>query len=313
MTAPTDLLRLLCLPLFGWAAYHDLRTRRVPNLTWLPLFFLGGALLVWEVWAVSRGILPTDGLFAIRLALSIGVIAPVGYCFWYFGAFGGADAKALAALCILFPTVPLYALPNGITLPLAETSGVFSLTILTNAVLLGGLYPLILFAQNTLAGRFSLIAFVAKPVPWRAIPETHGRVLARANGLDAPLDLDALRMYLIWRGVTLDELRAAPDSSRNPESLPTERNPPGDGAITDGGIPDECDPWGARAFLADIDGDAYGTTPSRLRAALDVLVSTDTVWVTPGIPFLLPLCGGLCVALVYGDLLYAVMGALGLM
>lgn len=307
MNAPTDLLRLLCIPILGWAAYRDLRTRRVPNRTWLPLFFLGGALLVWEAWNALQGTI--GELFVIRVAISIGIVAPLGYLFWHFGAFGGADAKALAALCVLFPTPPSYVLSSLTTLPLTETSGVFSLTILTNAVLVGGTYPLYLFARNALAGRVSLVSFVGRPVEWNTVPETHGRLLGNANGLDNGIDLDALRMYLVWRGATLHELRATPDESRDPANLPTERNAPGDGAVADGGERD--DPWGARAFLDDA-GDAYGTTPQRLRAALDVLVTNDTVWITPGIPFLLPLFCGLCVALVYGDLLYAAMGALGI-
>ncbi|HET7324920.1 MAG TPA: prepilin peptidase [Halococcus sp.] len=314
VNAPTDVLRLLCLPLFGWAAYRDLRTRRVPNRTWLPLFLLGGVLLVWDGWNTST--LPAaERLLALRVAISIGVLVPFCYLFWRFGAFGGADAKALTVLCVLFPTVPSFSLAHSVTLPLAEASGVFSLTILTNAALLGGTYPLVLFAQNARAGRFSLVGFVGKPVEWNAISKTYGRMLAGANGLDRGIDLDALRMYLVWRDTTLRELRAAPDSFRDPASLPSERNAPGDGAvgpIADGGT-SECapDPWGAKAFLADIDGDAYGTTPASLRAVLDTLTSSETIWVSPGIPFLVPLFCGLCVALVYGDLLYAVMGVLG--
>jgi preflagellin peptidase FlaK len=306
VNAPTDLLRLLCLPILGWAAARDIRTRRVPNRTWLPLVALGGALLAWDAWTILP---PDERLFAIRVAVSIGIIAPLGYCFWYIGALGGADAKALAALCVLFPTPVSYRLLSTM-LPLAESSGVFSLSILTNAALVAGTAPLYLFARNALAGRFSLAGFVARPVRWRSIPDTHGRLLAHTNGLDGGIDLDALRMYLAWRGATLSELRAAPASARNPTSLPAERNTPGDGAIADGGTDD---PWGAAAFLDDIDGNAYGTTPARLRRALDALVTNDTLWVTPGIPFLVPLFCGLCITLVYGDLLYAVLGAVGML
>lgn len=311
MSALADLLRLCCLPVLGWAAYCDLRTRRVSNRTWLPLIAIGGALLVWETWSVWSGARGAEqGLFTLRVAVSIGVVAPLGYLFWHAGAFGGADAKALVALCVLFPTPPSYSFLST-TLPLAVTSGVFSLSILTNAALAGGVYPLWLFCRNAHAGRFSSAMFVGVPVGWRAIPETHGRLLGSTNGLD----LDALRMYLVWRDATLDELRRAPGTHRDPASLPVERNPPGDGAVgmlTDGGEPTvHEDPWGAAAFLEDA-GDAYGTTPDGLRRALDVLVTRETVWITPGVPFLVPLFAGLCVALVYGDLLYGVMGALGM-
>jgi preflagellin peptidase FlaK len=315
VNALTDLLRLLCLPLFGWAAVRDIHTRRVPNRAWLPVVALGAALLAWDLWTLLGGTHPLDtDVFALRVAVSLGVVAPLGALFWRFGAFGGADAKALAALCLLFPSVPTYRLFDSLTLPLAGTSGVFSLTVLTNAALVGGTIPFVLFARNALAGRVRGVSFLGHPVNWQEIPTTHGRLLARANGLEAGLDLDALRMYLRWRGTSLEELRAAPDRSRDPASLPEERLSPGDGSVeplTDGG--ERADPWGAAAFLDAVEGDAYGTTPARLRAALDSLVARDRLWITPGIPFLAPLFIGLCLALVYGDLLYAAMGVLGLL
>jgi preflagellin peptidase FlaK len=45
-----------------------------------------------------------------------------------------------------------------------------------------------------------------------------------------------------------------------------------------------------------------------------VLVEPDRecVWLTPGIPFLLPMFGGLVVGLAYGDLLFALLSVLGL-
>jgi preflagellin peptidase FlaK len=36
------------------------------------------------------------------------------------------------------------------------------------------------------------------------------------------------------------------------------------------------------------------------------------VWLTPGIPFILPMFAGLVVALTYGDLLFALLSAFGL-
>jgi len=67
--------------------------------------------------------------------------------------------------------------------------------------------------------------------------------------------------------------------------------------------PEYDDPWGADAFLEDIDGSAYGTTPETLREGLDVLATEETVWISPGTPFLVPVFAGLVIALVYGDLL----------
>ncbi|PSP89454.1 peptidase A24 [Halobacteriales archaeon QS_4_69_34] len=340
MNAPVDLLRLLAVPVFAWAAWRDLRTRRVPNHAWVPLAALGVLLLAIEAWSAWQGFAVERRLFLVRVALSLGVVAPLSYLFWRLGGFGGADAKALFVLALLVPTTPTYALPTQppTALPLVVGTGLFSLTILTNAALLGAAYPPLLAARNALGGHLSPWMAVGRPVSVERIPRVHGRLLAGANGLERGLALDALRMYLAWRGTTLPELRADP-RLRDPATLPAEPHSPGDGAIADGGsgtamseVPETAthgtagveahtgdpnpagesmDPWGAAAFLKDADG-AYGATPAGLRAGLDLLVEREVVWITPGLPFLVPLFLGLCVALVYGDLLYGAMGALGL-
>jgi len=321
-----DLLRLLVVPVFAWAAWRDVRTRRIPNRTWYPLAALAVALLAWDAWRAASGAPGAPAFFWVRAGVSLGVVAPLVLAFWWFRAFGGADAKAFLVVAALFPTFPSY-LVAGWELPLQQTRlGVFSLTILTNTVLLGALYPVGVFLRNAAAGRFSSVMVVGKPVSWDAIPTEHGRLLETPAGTTRNgVDLDAVRMYLRWRGLTLADLRAEPDRLRDPASLPADPEPPGDGAVgaarADGGsvgepIADEAapddDPWGAAAFLADIDHGAYGTTPQQLRDGLDVLVAEDEVWVSPGIPFVVPLFAGTVVALIYGDLLFGALAAVGL-
>jgi len=329
---PADLLRLVVVPVFGWAAYRDIRTRRVPNRTWPPLALLGVALLAWEVWSVSTGDVlggvPARELFYLRLALSLGLVAPIGYLFFWFGGFGGADAKALIVLAVLFPTFPTYYLPNT-ALPLTETTvGVFSLTILTNTVVVGAAYPLAVALKNAATGHVGVAMFLGKPVRVDDLPEAYGSLMETPDGVSRRgLDLDALRMYLRWRGCSLADLRADPDRCRDPESLPGHPYPPGDGSVDDpaagppdgaesGGTdasdpldPDAEDDWGAEAFLDDIEGDAYGTTAEKLRDGLAVLATEEVVWVSPGIPFIVPMFSGLLVSLLYGDLLVSLIGA----
>ena len=313
-----DLLRLLAVPVFGWAAYRDIETRRVPNRTWAPLAVLAVLVLLWDTYTVTTG--PTGGdLFLIRVVISLGFVVPLSYGFWLIGGFGGADAKAFMLVAVLFPVYPVYYLPSA-ALPLEPSAlGVFSLTILSNTVLAGVVYPLGIAAGNLARGRFSLAMFLGKPVAVEALPEEYGRLLETTDGFTrSGLDIDALRMYLRWRGSTLAELRADPDRHRDPNSLPDEPNPPGDGAIaTDGGDPGfgtagTADPWGADRFLDDIHGSAYGTDPDQLRDALELVAETDAVWISPGIPFLVPMFVGLVVALVYGDVLYTLLGAVGI-
>ncbi|WP_440772273.1 A24 family peptidase C-terminal domain-containing protein [Natronorubrum sp. DTA28] len=330
-----DLLRLVAVPVFAWVAVRDIKTRRVSSSVWIPLSLLGAVLLVWDGWLAWNA----DGYawtheFLLPTAVSIGFVVPIAYLFWWFGGFGGADAKALLVLALLFPTFPQYAVGSS-TFPLTTTPiETFSFTILTNAVVIGVAIPVVLALRNAAAGRINSVMVIGWPVSWDSVPDTHGRLLETPEGRSrGGLDLDALRMYLRWRGLTLADIRDAPDRYRDPATLPDEPNPPTDGAVTaavrsDGGTtleddadgddgletdaeatpeadatPEYDDPWGADAFLADIDGTAYGTSPEELREGLEVLASKETVWISPGTPFLVPVFLGLAIALVYGDLL----------
>ncbi|MHC3436767.1 A24 family peptidase [Natrialbaceae archaeon A-gly3] len=316
-----DLLRLVAVPVFAWAAIRDVRTRRISSTVWVPLSLVGLVTLVWDGWvAWTAGGNAWTFDFLLPAAISLGFVVPIAYLFWWFGGFGGADAKALMVLALLFPTFPSYAVA-GLEFPATTTPvGAFSFTILTNAVIVGLAIPVALAIRNAAAGRVAPVMFVGWPVDLEDVPTTHGKLLETPDGLSrGGLDLDALRMYLRWRGLTLTELRADPDHYRDSATLPEDPNPPTDGAVEaegilpDGGLEDRThtgafdDPWGAHAFLEDIEGSAYGTTPETLREALETLCTNERVWITPGTPFLVPVFIGLLVALVYGDLLLGVL------
>ncbi|MFC7205141.1 prepilin peptidase [Haloferax namakaokahaiae] len=328
-----DLLRLVVVPVLAWTAWRDIRTRRVPNVVWYPLAALGLVLLAWELLGVFPIETVFDRLYLVRAGLSVFFIIPLSYLFWRLGGFGGADAKALMVFAILLPTFPSYAV-GGTVFPLTRTTlGVFSMTILTNTVILGLGYPLMLAARNLAAGEFEFpISFVGRKVSVPSLSTAHGRLFESPDGITRNgLDLDALRMYLRWRGLTLADVRENPGSLRDPATI-GETFDPTDGAVhrepaTDGGVVasdgdragvadgDEelaDDPWGADAFLDSIEGTAYGTTPEKLRGGLELVAERESVWISPGIPFIVPMFVGLVVAFVYGDILFGVLGALGI-
>lgn len=335
---PTDLLRLLAVPVFGLAAYRDVRTRRVRNELWVPLVALGAVLFVADGIAAFGDPFRTRE-FLVHAAVSLGIVAPLGYVFWRLGGFGGADAKAIMTLALLFPEFPLYYLPGAVLPVVRPPLGVLSMTVLSNTVLVGLAFPVALAVRNVLDGHVALPMFIGRPARIPDVATAYGSLLETPDGFTrSGLDLDALRMYLRWRGLTLTELRADPDRYRDPSSVPppSARGDPTDGAldagppVTDGGtdpIPavrrvdtgdDDAesvgdpvdDPWGAAAFLADLDGSAYGTTPDELREGLELLAVEDEVWLTPGLPFIVPTFVGLVIALTYGDLLYTVLRAI---
>ncbi|GAA0296463.1 A24 family peptidase [Halarchaeum salinum] len=338
-----DLLRLLAVPAFAYGAYRDIETRRVPDLLWPPLLVLGVVCLAIEGWnALHAPNAFTLRAFALRTVVSLLIVGGLGVFFYVVPVgFGGADAKALVTISVLLPTYPTYYF-DGFVLPHVPTTiRVFALTVLTNALILGMAYPLYLLCSNAARGEVASVMAVGKRVPVERLPVEHGSLLEDREGthFTGGLDLDALRMYCRWRGVTLADLRDDPEL-RDPATLPAEPNDPTDGMVTkgdgdvrtDGGTTTSADdtidtgrasvdtdregnhddPWGAAAFLDDIEGSAYGTSPASLREGLDVVTEREAVWITPGTPFFVTLCLGLIVAFTYGDILFAVLGAFGL-
>lgn len=85
------------------------------------------------------------------LLLSAGIVFFSVYLLFQLGAFGGGDAKGLIALSILFPTYPVFEF-LGETFPLSghPTIGLFTFTVLGNALLLTILVPLGMFGYNLL-------------------------------------------------------------------------------------------------------------------------------------------------------------------
>jgi preflagellin peptidase FlaK len=212
-------------------------------------------------------------------------------------------------------------------------------------------YPLFLGVRNALSGDWASIMFLGRRTDVAALPSEHGRLFETTEGFTRRgLDVDALRMYLRWRGTSLEALRSAPAAHRDPESV-GETFAPTDGAVDAGGAETEGsplaapvgatgqvtgddrdggddrdrgdeqeagqkqvaddDPWAAARFIDDVEGSAYGTTPETLREGLAVVTTRETVWLSPGLPFIVPLFVGLCVALAYGDVLFAVLRGLG--
>jgi preflagellin peptidase FlaK len=158
---------------------------------------------------------------------------------------GGADAKALIALSIMFPTYPVAGPFPLIPVPFDTAQFVlpFPLLILFNAALLTIAVPVALFAYNTAKGRFRLPAMLfGYPLP---VTEAKGK--------------------FVW---------------------PMER-------IEDGGIRFSVFPAPSEDIPGDLD---------KLSAA-----GLKEVWVTPKIPFLIPITASLLFSFVVGNLLFLIM------
>lgn len=191
-------LRLvLSLSILAYASFLDLRTRKVPNVYWIGLGVAGLGLILIQLYVddmpieyllvfvpilailadvylgseeeTTRAKLTTFG----KYALALGSILALAYQYdgdEYFQHLlaipiimlfvvvmymldivrGGADAKALISLSILFPFYPAFgSLPfiHGET-SAAETLLPFSFSILVNAAIIVALTPLVFLARN---------------------------------------------------------------------------------------------------------------------------------------------------------------------
>lgn len=142
MPALPVLSLVLALLVLLYGCWWDLRQRRVSNLPWLVMAAGGGLLLAYRT--VVDGP-PSILQFAYSLMLTSGA----GYVLFRLGLVGGADAKALMALSVLFP-VPPDLLLVGYHLPRLPSPPAFpfALTSLLNGALLSLTVPLSLLIYN---------------------------------------------------------------------------------------------------------------------------------------------------------------------
>ncbi len=275
-----DALRVLAaVPVFAYASYLDIKERRVPHETWYPLGVVGTVALVADV------VLRDAGTVFVFATVSLALGAGFGYGFYYLGTFGGADRYALVVLGFLFPLYPFLGSPyEPLVVPEAP---IFVLSILGNTVLAGVAYPLKLFGENAVKRNTAnpLLMLLAKRVPTEALHDQFGRIIGKDGdvslrrsgvfgGTDGITDIDFVRDYVEWRGV--DSIRELREMDLLLEDFVEET------------------PWESE----DLEQDAEG---------LLEIAEEDAVWISPGIPFIVPMFVGLLVAVVYGDVLFALM------
>lgn len=278
--AYVDALRVLAaVPVFAYASYLDIQERRVPHETWYPLVAVGAVALVADL------VLRDAGTVIIFATVSLALGAGFGYGFYYLGTFGGADRYALVVLGFLFPLYPFVGTPyEPVVVPAAP---IFVLSILGNTVLAGVAYPLRLFGENAVRLNTAnpILMLLAKRVPTETLHDEFGRIIETEEGVSlrrsgvfggggGVTDIDFVRDYVEWSGI--DTVRDAREVDLRLEEFVDET------------------PWESD----DIERD---------EEELREIAEQDAVWISPGIPFIVPMFVGLVVALTYGDVLFALM------
>ncbi len=157
-----DLIKIvISFIIFLKASVYDLREREVPDELWMFMVLSGVILDV-----VQYLIEPYNIIFALIQFLIIFVLANFMF---YIAGFGGADAKALMALSVMFPIYPkVWIFPI-----LNRGLGVFAFSVLSNSVVVAPLIAIIFFLRNLKEeGRF-IYRFIGYKVRADEIPKFH--------------------------------------------------------------------------------------------------------------------------------------------
>lgn len=278
--AATDVLRVaVALPVFGYAAYRDVIERRVRHHVWLPAVAAGLIALAADL------VLRDTGETALLAGVSLAFGAAFGYGFYYLGTFGGADRYALVVIALVFPVYPAFEV-LGTTYPrVVPDAPVFVLTVLGNTVVVGALYPVSLLFRNLRRRDLDqpLLLFLGKKVAVDDLVSEYGRIVEGPEGVSlgrsgvvsshgGVTDVDLVHDLVEWHAVDRPSEIQEPRLAEFVEQTAWESD--------------------------DVEAD---------EAELDWLLGRDEVWISPGIPFVVPILAGIVVGLTYGDVLFTAM------
>ena len=303
--APLDGIRVvLALAVFAYAAYRDVLERKVKDVVWAPLIVFGVIFIVRDLYVGDFGtLLPLYTLNIILAAL----IGTLGY---RLRLFYGADMKAIIALGVLFPVFPaLGSYPVYQPLPHQEpfySLDLFIFAFILNTALVSLVYPLYLFGQNIRDGthhtKNPLLWLTARRVHISDAGEGYGKIIQ----LDPTFHQDTWysKLPLLNRvGAFIYGSLYGLDSKFISEYVSWRQN-----VIKKDPIEHFGELSGRvylERFLADQPEDGWRSDAVEEDAKdLQTLAQNEFVWVTPGIPYIVPMFFGLIITFTLGNPVY---------
>lgn len=314
----TDLLRILIIiPILIYASYTDIKERRVEDKVWSIPTFIALILLGWDAYTSSNPV--GVGLAALFSLVTIGGLA---YIIYYFRIFYGADYKAFLLIAILFPwhpdvgSLPLYdyILIQNVSevftmglfdnlfeiLLIYSAITLFGFTVFVNTTLFSVIYFITNAKYNIQNNTFSITkplrSFTARQVNVSELDNMHAQIVDETesnnkifqgfefirNGLHG-LSTDFFRDYEQWY------------SDNKTVSQNVDIN--------------DIDDLEFDSFLEDNE-EWESTNPKEDEKNIKDILDKDKVWVTPGVPFIVPITFGVISALVVGNLIYFTLSLL---
>lgn len=155
---------VLVSPFLIYACKVDLEERRVRNKVWKYMLLVFIPAVIIEFFLVNFN--------PVRAALQFLIIFAISYSFYHLGMWGGADAKALMVLALIFPVHPqIWMLPA-----LNRGFEILAFSTLSNSVIFSPAVVLFVFLKNVkggLKGGRILYYFTGYKVDADKIPRFH--------------------------------------------------------------------------------------------------------------------------------------------
>jgi preflagellin peptidase FlaK len=312
-----DIIRtLLGVLLFGLAAKHDMADRDIPNYIW-NILVIGGALMFSAQILSSTTPLQLISHYVANIVLAI----IVGWSLYLGGQFGGADAKAITSIAVLFPALPnlgtfsfmdsVYSVavympsaapPYDIVLPATI------ITFLANTAIFGAYFPARLGYRSLRDGvdrSQTINSLLGDKIGLDELESHHGKIVDARIYQKAPessimqylkcsrhgLPTIFIQDYLEWH-------RDKYDSDATVSTV---------------------DRWRLRQFVADynenhkytyeleFEHNALADSVEDVENTLASLQEQEYVFVTPSFPFIVPMFFGVLSMVTIGDIAFATL------
>lgn len=291
-----DVVRLFVLPVFAWLGYIDVKTRRIPNKYWPPLFAGSAVLLFIEV-VTQSGVIRE---MIVNLIFGVGIVIPCAYLLWLFDGIGGADVKGIALLVVLFPETPVYQTGYATYPVIDAATGGFITGVVVNTLLLFVCIPVVLTTVNIVSGELS--RYMAKGLVYNTPEVIDGQGVILVTDSDEHrqgVNVDVVTSYLEWRETNIEDINRDSCAYRHPGTSPSG----GKETRTENKSEtqnDEVDWWCANEFTTTTN--KYSdVSPQRLRETLEEIVNNKSVWITPTIPVFVIFAFAIPITLVVGN------------
>lgn len=308
-----DAIRIIAgVVLLGLATKYDiLNNREIPDWIWNALISVGAIMFAIHVFFST---IPLQ--LSVGFVVNVGVAILIGWFAYIFGFFGGADTKAITAIAVTFPVIPMLQIPViSLAIPMFSIPRAIPpwdlvlplpiIVILTNAALVGLVFPLVLIGRNLYNGldeKQRVISLFSNTIEVNELSESPGTIVDKhiypvyggsSSGLREYLDLSRNGLSYTFFEEYLKWYRNKYDESAEISSVPWRLNE----FFDDLGVEDS----------QDFSSNPLAESIEDVESSLTLLQEQEEVHVTPAFPYLVALSFGTFLTLFIGDLLFIIV------